>query len=417
MRASTSTTTTSLSIALVVLTSCLALAPAARAETVLQMDVRAEPHIVDWQSVFTVAGDDDGGLRPVAQVAVRPFGCTTTTEFVAWLDNECTGDRELLICEKTTCNSWRLIAPTVTWSEDCFYCIDHPECCGIELPDPGDFEEEGLFPTVDNNSARISPSGVPSLAFAYGIDSNDALLPDVTGEIEIDAERTVHCAFRRPDGVDGAAELVLPIVVDRLAVAGLFAEDVTSLRWELVVESPQLGVLFSSTIDHVEGGDVEVGGDIAPELFSGDAGLVRTQNYRNRLSTVVPAELDRVDLTARFRFTARATVEESSDSVPSGDEPTFRRGDGNHDGRIEVADAIDTLRFLFRGGAAPVCQDAADSNDNGVIELADAIHELRWLFLGATEPAAPGPHACGVDPTADDLAECVENPDACPARS
>ena len=86
----------------------------------------------------------------------------------------------------------------------------------------------------------------------------------------------------------------------------------------------------------------------------------------------------------------------------------IRRGDVDGTGVVELTDVINLLGFLFLGNPANLdCFDAADVDDTGVVELTDAIVELGWLFLGnPTDLPAPGPLACGPDPTADDLAAC-----------
>jgi hypothetical protein len=84
----------------------------------------------------------------------------------------------------------------------------------------------------------------------------------------------------------------------------------------------------------------------------------------------------------------------------------LRRGDSNSDGTVNLADATHILNWLFSGGEAPLCADAADSNDDAAVNITDSLSILGWLFLGNVEPAAPGPHACGVDVTADLLPEC-----------
>jgi len=81
----------------------------------------------------------------------------------------------------------------------------------------------------------------------------------------------------------------------------------------------------------------------------------------------------------------------------------FRRGDGNGDGKVDIADAIYTLSYLFAGGGTPPCPDALDANDDGSIDIADAIQVLSYLFAGAE---LPQPVECGEDPTADDLSAC-----------
>ena len=64
------------------------------------------------------------------------------------------------------------------------------------------------------------------------------------------------------------------------------------------------------------------------------------------------------------------------------------------------------MNWLFREAPPLACEDAADSDDNGSIGLTDAVNTLSWLFRVGTEPAPPGPAACGVDPTEDELARC-----------
>lgn len=81
----------------------------------------------------------------------------------------------------------------------------------------------------------------------------------------------------------------------------------------------------------------------------------------------------------------------------------FRRGDTDGNGKVELSDAVRSLAFLFQGGPAPACDDAADSNDDGQHDIGDGINTLNALFLGTGEIPAPGPAACGVDPTTDSL--------------
>ncbi|MEC7923292.1 MAG: hypothetical protein VX496_07845, partial [Planctomycetota bacterium] len=73
----------------------------------------------------------------------------------------------------------------------------------------------------------------------------------------------------------------------------------------------------------------------------------------------------------------------------AGNQP-FLRGDSNADARIDLSDAIFSLRYLFQGGDAPPCLDALDSNDSGIIDISDPAHILRHLFQGAAAPPAPG---------------------------
>ena len=85
--------------------------------------------------------------------------------------------------------------------------------------------------------------------------------------------------------------------------------------------------------------------------------------------------------------------------------PEFRflRGDGNGDGKLDVADPIANLTFQFVGTFDPPCLDALDFDDSGELDVTDPIANLTHQFLGGPAPAPPGKDACGVDPIDDEL--------------
>lgn len=85
----------------------------------------------------------------------------------------------------------------------------------------------------------------------------------------------------------------------------------------------------------------------------------------------------------------------------------FRRGDCDGNGSVDIADVLKTLFWLFvQGSARPSCLDACDANDDGSVSLADPLYALRWIFRGGPVPPAPGPAACGLDPTPADAVGC-----------
>ncbi len=104
---------------------------------------------------------------------------------------------------------------------------------------------------------------------------------------------------------------------------------------------------------------------------------------------------------------------DDSDCEGTVDCPTgelFVRGDSNSSGTIDLTDGIRTLNFLFTGGPAPTCLDAADSSDDGVLGINDAIQIFSYLFTGGDAPKPPAPsnaaypaEDCDLDPTDDDL--------------
>jgi hypothetical protein len=99
----------------------------------------------------------------------------------------------------------------------------------------------------------------------------------------------------------------------------------------------------------------------------------------------------------------------------------FHRGDCNFSNRgafsVDVSDAAALISHLFLKGALqfqPPCKDACDCNDDGRLDLADAMCVLGFLFSFEEFPSAPGPGferggravPPGIDPTPDPL-DCV----------
>ncbi|MBN1417564.1 MAG: hypothetical protein JXP34_02245 [Planctomycetes bacterium] len=79
----------------------------------------------------------------------------------------------------------------------------------------------------------------------------------------------------------------------------------------------------------------------------------------------------------------------------------FLRGDTNSDMRLDIADAVFELNYIF-GGEEPKCIDSADVNDNGQLDIADPIYLLTYLFQDGAPPAEPF-LTFEADPTPDDL--------------
>jgi hypothetical protein len=86
--------------------------------------------------------------------------------------------------------------------------------------------------------------------------------------------------------------------------------------------------------------------------------------------------------------------------LPAGN--SFRRGDVNADGPLDITDALSLLRYLFQRGSVPSCRKAADTNDDGRVNVGDAVSILQQI-LGRVESIAPPFPACGEDPTGDRL--------------
>jgi len=94
---------------------------------------------------------------------------------------------------------------------------------------------------------------------------------------------------------------------------------------------------------------------------------------------------------------------------PQAGADSFRRGDSNSDGVVDMSDGIWTLNFLFLGESDLACEDASDFNDDAQVDIADAIACFGFLFVGKAPPPAPA-GKCGVDLTRDRLGPCRSAP-------
>ncbi len=88
--------------------------------------------------------------------------------------------------------------------------------------------------------------------------------------------------------------------------------------------------------------------------------------------------------------------------APSVHAQDFVRGRVNADDKIDVADAVYVLSYLFVQGPAPACQKAADANDDGRLDISDAVKLLVHLFATTGPLPLPFPTP-GPDPTPDSL--------------
>lgn len=81
---------------------------------------------------------------------------------------------------------------------------------------------------------------------------------------------------------------------------------------------------------------------------------------------------------------------------------SFRRGDANADGSINLPDVIRILGLLFANGTALDCASAGDTNDDSALDIADAVFLVNFLFSSGAPLPAPHPN-CGPDGTPDAL--------------
>jgi hypothetical protein len=163
--------------------------------------------------------------------------------------------------------------------------------------------------------------------------------------------------------------------------------------------------------------------DAANPLFSyqGGGGMLRDPGNAEAIYNEYILEVPRAagEKTVAFAFhygnpAGRVAYWAIDDVRVSGDGELgtqFKRGDGNADGDVNIADASFVLNYLFLGGRDPSCLAAADANGDGQVNIADASFGLNFLFLGGPNPPAPFPD-CGLAPGEVD---CASYP-ACAAQ-
>jgi len=69
------------------------------------------------------------------------------------------------------------------------------------------------------------------------------------------------------------------------------------------------------------------------------------------------------------------------------DKKSFKPGNANGDAKLDLADGIFILSYLFRSGRAPGCVAALDVNNDGAVDASDAIMIFYWQFLDGPAPA------------------------------
>lgn len=143
--------------------------------------------------------------------------------------------------------------------------------------------------------------------------------------------------------------------------------------------------------------------EVGPDAFCGECLPIRFEDGVNGRDAVVADNVVSINFESRAvgRVNCQVCVLAAAE---------FVRGDCNFSASsgvlVNIADAAaiagifldDSERFV------PSCEDACDSNDDGRVDVADVMFLLEYLFIPSQpEPLAPGPVDHGPDPTADDL--------------
>ena len=68
-------------------------------------------------------------------------------------------------------------------------------------------------------------------------------------------------------------------------------------------------------------------------------------------------------------------------------QPTFKHGDADNSGSIDVSDAFYIINYIFGGGPAPVpVRNSGDANCDSTVDVSDAVYLLNYIFGHGSAP-------------------------------
>ncbi len=205
----------------------------------------------------------------------------------------------------------------------------------------------------------------------------------------------------------------------QIALNGSYPANVTVIH--CVVEGGEAGIHVEPGFELTWGaGNIDLdprltdpdGPDDMAGTLDDDVSLLPDSPCINRGLNSAPG-LPASDLAGNDRMTC-GVVDIGALEAPepaSGCVPSFRRGDCNDDGYVDISDAIGILFFQFMGSALS-CVDAADADDDSETGITDVIYLLSHLFLEGPVPRDPYP-GCGPDVNNDVFPPCDYPAESC----
>jgi hypothetical protein len=154
--------------------------------------------------------------------------------------------------------------------------------------------------------------------------------------------------------------------VTNYGVDGIYVEIVNALS----------GV--ADTLDYIG-----TGGDLDTVLNIGNDWL----KYSYDLSFLPPGTTIRV----RFSFISDAQYTHDGegfyiDDVRVGPTISTLPGDVTSDGKVDVADVVFLINYLFVGGPAPNPMELGDVNCDGLLDITDVVYLVNYLYVGGPPP-------------------------------
>jgi len=248
------------------------------------------------------------------------------------------------------------------------------------------------YPESGESIAPCSPGGTTELCFFYSDPTDN--LQGLQMALTFDSDLTIVEGSYTFEGTivqESGAEFVNQHV-DNNDNDGDGREMVLAILMDAVPPFEEQMLPSSSTPLNIGCVDVVV----SPNAACDDLLLIEFTNNVNGAGSVPIRNIAVIDYMSE---TGIGFVDGGCQIVP---ETLFRRGDCNLDEMVDLSDAATVLGQQFNG--LPVgCDDACDANDDGKINLADSVYLLNYLFLFGPTTPAPGPEERGGDPTEDNL--------------
>ena len=239
--------------------------------------------------------------------------------------------------------------------------------------------EEFLTVRTGSEAIQAELNGTPLVR--YGSCAYSTLSPiEVRAEL---ADGTMLRLTERFRAADSRNDTAAAALVSAVVTMGSQRRVVTSY-WQLVYSAtrhnrePRYRVILDPPLLTPD----PVGAVHAIDLFTGLLPEERAEAvYRDR----------------QFRITRRLATRSLTRS-PGLEQVTFRRGDVNADGALDLRDAGTLLNHLFRGAPRPPCENAADATSDERLNVLDAIALVSLIFGERAALAAPFPD-CATAPT------------------
>jgi hypothetical protein len=190
-------------------------------------------------------------------------------------------------------------------------------------------------------------------------------------------ERTIYYFNAKAHNIAGwasdgeSAFLTKPLTPTELTAQGI-AWNKISLSWTKPLSADRIVIERDTLTTWARGGGIEVYNDTGTTCQ--DSGLLPLSHYYYQA----------------WSYCSEGELFQYSDEYATADATTlsFKRGDANADGVIEIRDVVYLINYLFLvpPGPAPQPWAAGDVNCDGTINVTDVVYLINYLFL-----VPPGP--------------------------